>query len=340
MQPSNNMPFDRSRSFPAAQRGVVQATADSAANVQLKQSLRGMPLHEQEAALAPPADWAPVQTKATAGGRGAAEAATPKRMNDERAADAKIGGAGHDQDKPGSEGKVPAGQQPGPHVVAAGGAGKWLLSVDSKAAAFSQRVRIGGEVQQTVDAEVHGGEVFEVHATGDWTVSVLHSPPAGCTWAKPRLPGEWYPSSHKKTDHGPDALTIATEDFKDSDFDDLMLSAARDTAPAAEEDDGAYLVSAETKVVGAATAYDLIIGASASGRLDVVMNAAMCTPGELGALDRETLSAMAEHFASFSGKVSASTEHAEKRAALLVEVAAWQQAIQRALANVKEPGRP
>ncbi len=198
-------------------------------------------------------------------------------------------------------------------------------------------MRIGGQVAQKVDAEVQGGEVFEVDATGDWSVSVLHSPPAGCSWAKPREPGQWYASSHQKVDNGPDAFTIATEDFKDGDFNDLVLSGARDTAPGAGEDDGAYLVESETKVVGAATAYDLILGASASGRLDVVMNAAMFTPDELGALDASALTAMSTHLASFAGKVAASKEHAEKREALLREIAMWQAATHQALGGAKTP---
>lgn len=223
-----------------------------------------------------------------------------------------------------------AGPQPGPHSVAGLGAGKFILAVEGQNAHFLQRVRVNGaKADLPSDAAPAVLQTVEVDAKGPWSVSVDHKVPDGTKWAKDRPKG-WSPSTHKEVSRGPDHLDIGTEDFKDKDFDDLVLSIIR-----AEEPSAAYLVEAESKIEGYQTSYDLVLGASSNGRLDVMLDYRIIEPAELVGMDKEALTAMAERLASMRSKLAGSVDHEAKRKQLEDQIAKWELAVQQA-----RSGRP
>ncbi len=271
----------------------------------LKQSLRGKTLDEQDAALAPPAPGA------------------------DRKSDPRLEGPGQAKGAQAPDKKVP-GTRAAPHSMQAPGKGQWSLTVEGKSAHFMQRVQVeGAKADLPTDTHPAIREPVDVEAEGPWSVRVENKVPEKdkSDWLKP-LPKGWQPSTHQMVSKCPDHMQVATEDFKDNDFNDLELSVVR--KPEADE---AYLVESETKVVGYQTVYDLIIGASSDGRLDVILDFVVIGMDELGSLDAETLTAMADNFTSFSGKLASSPEHADKKAPLLAEVSAWQTAIAQARAK-------
>lgn len=233
-------------------------------------------------------------------------------------------------EKAGGPGKGPersTGPQPAPHAVKGLGAGKYHLFVEGQSAHFHQRVKVdGAQAALPADAAPAVGVPVEVDAKGPWAVRVEHKVPDGTTWAKDRPKG-WSPSTHKELARTADTLDVGTEDFKDNDFDDLVLSVVR----AEESDGGAYLVASETQVEGAMTRHDLILGATASGRLDVVLDARAISTADLAGLVTKALGAMAERFASLRAQLGASVDHAAQRKALEAEIARWEQAIAAAM---------
>lgn len=232
------------------------------------------------------------------------------------------------------------GAQPAPHSVKGLGKGRFHLFVEGQSAHFHQRVRVAG-AQANLPAESAPavGAPIEVDAKGPWSLSVEHKVPDGTTWAAGRPKG-WSASTHKEVSRGVDHLDVGTEDFKDNDFDDLVLSVVRmpegGDGGADGGGDGAYLVESETRIEGYQTSYDLILGASASGRLDVVLNAQVISVGELGGVDGQALTAMAERFASLRSKLAGSIDHEAKRKQLEEEIARWERAV--AMARAKTPG--
>lgn len=241
----------------------------------------------------------------------------------------------------GKDGKKPSGAQAGPHSMKGLGAGKFHLFVEGQDAYFAQQVAVHGAKASLPDEAPPIGVPILVDATGvkDWSVSVRHKVKEGTAkdWTKGRE--SWSPSTHKEVSRGPDHLDVGTEDFKDNDFNDLVLSVVRLTEGEGEQDgggDGAYLVESETKVEGYQTSYDLILGASSSGRLDVVLNAQVVSVGELEGVDGQALAAMAERFAELRGKLAGSVDHAAKRKQLEEEIARWERAV--AMARAKAPG--
>jgi hypothetical protein len=284
-------------------------------------ALRGMDFAAQEAALAP------------GGAKGAeSKAGAPGKAGAEVKADGKTGPVWG-----GAAAKAVPEVQPGPHAAKIDGSGRWVVSVVSKSAAFSQKLGVSGAAQGNTEMQVSGGETFEVESKGAFELAVQHSPGKGMKWAGPRAEGQWYRSTHQRADVGPDEVQVRTEDFNDHDFDDLIVHATR--APGDVGEDGAYLVESETRIDGMVTSYDLILGASASGRVDVVLNAAMLSHGELGGLDAMTLEALSTKLSSFASDVGSSKEHADKRASLMAQIAAWQAAVAKALAAVKAGGK-
>ncbi len=107
------------------------------------------------------------------------------------------------------------------------GAGKYHLFVEGQSAHFHQRVKVdGAQAALPADAAPAVGVPVEVDAKGPWAVRVEHKVPDGTTWAKDRPKG-WSPSTHKELARTADTLDVGTEDFKDNDFDDLVLSVVR-----------------------------------------------------------------------------------------------------------------
>lgn len=242
----------------------------------------------------------------------------------------------------GKDGKKPSGAQAGPHAMKGLGAGRFHLFVEGQDAYFAQQVAVHGAKASLPEEAPPVGVPVLIDATGvkDWSLSVRHKVKEGTAkdWTKGRE--SWSPSTHKEVSRGPDHLDVGTEDFKDNDFNDLVLSVVRLPEGGGGEleggGDGAYLVESETKVEGYQTSYDLILGASASGRLDVVLNAQVISVGELGGVDGQALAAMAERFADLRGKLAGSVDHAAKRKQLEEEIARWERAV--AMARAKAPG--
>jgi hypothetical protein len=229
-----------------------------------------------------------------------------------------------------------SGPQPAPHALPGLGAGKFNLFVEGQSAHFHQRVRVDGALADLPkDAAPAVGAPVAVDAKGPWSVRVEHKVPDGTEWAKDRPKG-WSASTHQELQRSTDTLDIGTEDFKDNDFDDLVLSVVRADA---SDDGGAYVVESETQVEGGATRHDLILGAAASGRLDVVLDARIISPAELAGLDPKALGAMAERFTGLRGQLAASVDHAPARKAIEAEIARWERAIAeaRVKAEVAKP---
>lgn len=284
---------------PSQQPGNKTEGASGGASA-LKQELRGKDFAAGERALAPPTPGGP-------------------------------GGAGAARDDGAKKKDPPGGTQPAPHSLAGLGKGRFNLFVEGQSAHFQQRVTVqGAKADLPSDSAPAPGVPIAVDAKGPWTLGVQHKAPPGTAWAKGRE--SWGPSTHKALSRGPDHLDVGTEDFKDNDFDDLTLSVVR----ADQDDGGAYLVESETKVEGAETSYDLVLGASASGRLDVMLNFQIISPDELGKLDKKALDAMSERFASLEGKVASSIDHEAKRKQLQAEIAGWKKAIAAAQARQGE----
>lgn len=254
--------------------------------------------------------------------------------------DGQVGKDGKDG-QGGKDGKKPSGAQAGPHAMKGLGSGTFHLFVEGQSAYFAQQVAVHGAKASLPEEAPPVGVPVLVDATGvkDWSLSVRHKVKEGTgkDWTKGRE--TWSPSTHKEISRGPDHLDVGTEDFKDNDFNDLVLSVVR--LPEGGEGgmdgggDGAYLVESETKVEGYQTSYDLILGASSSGRLDVVLNAQVISVGELGGVDGQALAAMAERFADLRGKLAGSVDHAAKRKQLEEEIARWERAV--AMARAKAP---
>lgn len=241
----------------------------------------------------------------------------------------------------GKDGKKPSGAQPGPHAMKGLGQGRFHLFVEGQDAYFAQQVAVHGAKASLPEEAPPIGAPVLVDATGakDWSLSVRHKVKPGTEkdWTKGRE--SWSPSTHKEISRGPDHLDVGTEDFKDNDFNDLVLSVVRLPEGGKGEleggGDGAYLLESETKVEGAQTSYDLILGAAANGRLDVVLNAQIITPAELSRVDGQALAAMAERFASLRSKLAGSIDHEAKRKQLEEEIARWERAVAMARANTK-----
>lgn len=238
---------------------------------------------------------------------------------------------------------APAGPQPGPHAVAAGDKGRWVVSVAGLDAAFNQQVTVhGAHVDEGNQVTADRSTKLHVDAPGPWSIAVTHQvPQAHASWAmaKGKEVGPWLPSTHRtaKTDPG---LLIETEDFQDNDFNDLVLSVARDPAPPKAEDPAApYLVSAETRVDGGVTTHDLILGADADGTLDVVLNSVCLTLDDVADLDLATLRTLATRLADFSGEVAAAEDLGDARVLLDARIGGWRAAITAALAQ-RTAGEP
>lgn len=269
---------------------------------------------------------------------GAPEAARPLEAAAPKGRDAKAGlrGKGFAEQeqalKPGAADKATGrgkdaekavGPQPAPHAMKGLGAGRFNLFVEGQSAHFHQRVRVeGARAALPAEAAPAVGTAVEIDAKGPWSLKVEHKVPEGTTWAKDR-PRGWSASTHQELARTVNTLDVGTEDFKDNDFDDLVLSVVR----AEESDGGAYLVESETRVEGGVTSHDLILGAAACGRLDVVLDARAISTAELAGLDARALNAMAGRFASLRSQLGASADHAAQRKALEAEIARWERAI-------------
>jgi hypothetical protein len=233
---------------------------------------------------------------------------------------------------------APVGAQPGPHTYSVREGGAWLLEVSGRNSAFDQRFVVHGAAA-ALDSESAPpvGQPIQVDAKGPWSLAIEHRVrPEQAAWAKGKPVGQWLGSTHKALAEGKDFFDVGSEDFRDKDFDDLVVSGARSSVP--EDDGGAYLVSSETSVEGAVARYDLIVGASASGRLDVVLDLAMIGPEGLRGRDAQMLTALVERLGIVRGMVQSSPEVTATRVSLLQQIAVWELAARAALIEARQAG--
>jgi len=226
----------------------------------------------------------------------------------------------------------------GPRMFEVPAPGRWAIIVEGLDAKFEQAIAVGGDVETAHDPEapVSAGQVVRVNAKGPWSLSVHHRvSEADAAWAK-KPPDTWLPSAHKGALIEKDqAFEVATEDFSDGDFNDLVLSGVREGGGDGED---VCLVMAHTVVQGYVTSYDIVLNAYAHGRFDVSVNRVIARLDDLDGLEAPALMALLQQLRGFRGKLDAEAELRVVAPQIKAQIAEYEAAAHAAYRSVTGAG--
>jgi len=214
-----------------------------------------------------------------------------------------------------------ASLRPPPHQFVVPQKGAWVVQVAATNAQFPQHLSIGGTDGNVKDQPVQSNDRFPVNAASAWTVAASHRRPD----SKGGFTGP-HPSTHSAEEMSDKkGWLVSSEDYKDDDFNDLVLK----IRPADEVADG-VIVSAETQVKDAATSYDVNIVAGLDGNLDVIVDYVAQSPSDIQGKSPEVARAVLGQLANVRRQIVASADYRVVADELLAMIGVYEKAAKTA----------